>query len=164
MMPTENVTYTTPDGVERILRFTLGARRRIAEWFNEPDVIVILQKISDGALPDIAYAMMYDAAGDPPEGLDRKTFAESLDDGVPLLAAVMSAVGKGATPKNELEAMLREAKQKETTRLIGSVFGASPDIASISAQVNSGGLQSGSIPHSVTVTANASGLPTSEAA
>lgn len=138
-MPTPTVTYTTPDGVERVLRFTLGARRRIAERFKEPNVMTIITKIGDGALPEIAYCMMYDEEGNPPAGLLMRSFQESVDDATPILAAVMSAVQKGAVPPNELEAMLRKAQQEMAEKaLIGSAPGVSPDIASDSPLENSG--------------------------
>lgn len=159
MMPTERVTYTTPDGVERELRFTLGARKRIAEKFGMPDIKGIFATFGDGALPDLAYAMMFDAHGKPP-ALDIVEFAENTDDPLPLLAALMSAATKGRTPKNELEALLRKAQQMEVEKLIGSTFGASPDSASDSQLKNSGGSPNPNLTHSATDTAIASAQPT----
>lgn len=139
MTPTAPVTFTTPDGVERILRFTLGARKRIAERFHELSIQVVLNRLGEGAVPEIAYCMMFDEAGDPPKDLDAKRLCEGLDDGIPLLAAIMAAVSKGALPKNELEALLREAQEMEAKKLIGSVFGRLLDSASKSQQQSSGG-------------------------
>lgn len=139
MSPTETVTYTTPDGVERDLRFTLGARKRIAEKFGMPSIQDIFTKYGDGALPEIAYAMMYDQQGKPPAGLDLSALAEGVEDPLPLLAALMSAASKGATPKNELEALLRTAQQMEVAKLIGTTFGPLPGSVSNSPTPNSGG-------------------------
>lgn len=160
MMPTEIVTYTTPDGVERVLRFTLGARKRIADAFGIPDIQAIFAKYGDGALPQLAFAMMFDANGDAPGGLDVVQFAEGVDDPLPLLAALMSAATKGATPKNVLEALLRKAQQMEVEKLIGSTFGASPDSASESQPKNSGGLLSENSTLSASDSANQSASPT----
>src|SRR5690348_5984389 len=107
MLPVSGVSYTTPDGVERPLRFTLGARKRIAEKFGEPNLQRIFVKFGDGALPDIAYALMFDEKGKPPADLDPAELAERLtdDEAVALLAAVMSAASKGKVEKKELEAL-----------------------------------------------------------
>jgi hypothetical protein len=159
MMPTETVTFTTPDKVERVLRFTLGARKRIAEMFKEPNIQTVLNQFGDGALPDLAYCMMFDAAGDPPKGLDVKRFAEELDDATPLLAAIMSAVSKGAAPKNELEALLRKAQEMEAEKLIGSILGRSPFSASESQQPSSGGVPTENSTPSVPDTESSSDSP-----
>jgi hypothetical protein len=157
MMPIAEVPYTTPDGVERSLRFTLGSRKRIAERFKEPDLKKVMALYGDGALPEIAYCMMYDEKGKPPKGLDAEEFAESLDEdaAVPLLAAVMSAADRGRTPKNELEAMLRE-----TMAQTGSISGASPASVSGSPPESSGPAPNESLTPSVTVTeTNSAPLP-----
>lgn len=168
MLPTDPVTYKTPDGVERALRFTLGARKRIAIAFPGcgSDVQVALAQCGDGALPEIAYACMYDEDGNPPVGLTAARLAESLDgdDAIALMAAVMSAAGKGRTPKNEIEALLRKAQQTEIERLTGISFGASPGSASESQPANSGASLSENSMPSATGTESASGSPTIAAA
>ncbi len=147
MLPTEPVTYKTPDGVERNLRFTLGARKRIAIAFPgcASDVQAAIREYGDGALPEIAYACMYDENGEPPAGLTAAGLAESLDgdDTVGLMAAILSAAAKGKTPKNEIEAMLRKARQEETQNQPGISSGASPASASESLPPNSGASPNG---------------------
>lgn len=159
MMPTAPVTFTTPDGVERLLRFTLGARKRIAEMLCAGSLIEVLNRYGDGALPTIAYAMMYDAHGDPPAGLVLADFAESVDDAPPLMAAIMSAASKGRIPKNELEAQLRKAAEMEATKLIGSLSGALPGSVSEFQPPNSGGAPTANSTLSASDTASSSDSP-----
>lgn len=103
------VKYTTPDGVERELRATLGARKRIAARFKQSDVMKIVSQFGDGSLPEIAYALMYDSKGNPPQGLDVVEFAESLDteDATDLFAHILSAFQRGRTSPNEIAEALK---------------------------------------------------------
>ncbi len=97
-----------PDGTKRHVRATNGARRRIANHFGELDVQKILIEKGDAALGEIAYFMMYDENGKPPE-ISMERFTESLtwDAGVTLLALVMAAFTQGKTSPNEMLALLQ---------------------------------------------------------
>lgn len=121
------VKYTTPDGVERELRATLGARKRIAERFGKSDIGGVLQQFGDGALPEIAFAMMYDRKGKAPADLTAAELAEDLApaEATKLLAHVLSAFGQGKTSPNDIAealAMLLEETDPvaAVTRIIGS--------------------------------------------
>jgi hypothetical protein len=143
------VPYVTPEGAERNLRFSQGAKRRIAQRFGaKQNIAEILQKEGDDAIVECAYAMMYDEDGKPPSDLSLDRFYEAFrpDQMVELLAAVMSAVTQGETPKNELEALFgkmmslrEESMRSEIQRIIGPGFGASVGSASDLQNVSSGG-------------------------
>lgn len=141
------VKYTTPDGVERDLRFTFGAQRRIVDRLG-CTAIEALQKYQNGALPEILYACMYDEQGKPPENLDPISFSENADpeDAAGMMAALMSAVSKGKTPKNVLEALIRRQMEDEfSLQTLGSRLGVSPDSVSDSAIPISGTSPSASL-------------------
>lgn len=129
--------------VERELRFTLGARKRIEDKFGK-GLLQALKEQGYGALPDILYALMHDRKGKPPD-FDVEELRENLpaDGGVEILAAVMSAATQGQTPKNEIEALLKLEQEKEARKmleeLIGSGSGVSADSASGSPTDSSGG-------------------------
>ena len=110
------VEFVTPDGVTRQIRATNGARRRIAAHFGEPNVQKILADKGDGALSEIAYMMMYDADGKPPE-ISLARFSESLSwgDGMALLALVLSAFSQGQTSPNEMQAQLTAVQELSQT-------------------------------------------------
>lgn len=126
------VTLTTPDGVERLLRFTLGARKRISGKFGTSDLRAILNEHDAGALPDILWCLMHDAEGKPPE-VSVAWLAENIavTDQAEVLAAIVSAASQGKAPKNELEALI-------TASLTGSTFGPTVLSASDSPTTKSG--------------------------
>lgn len=133
------VTIATPDGVERQVRFTLGARRRLQARFGNDAIPAILQEHGDGALAEVLYLCLYDAKGKPPADLDKDELAENLagDAGREILAAIIAAASQGRTTKNEAEAMLEKAADLSAGR-IGSASGASAGIASDSPTGTSG--------------------------
>jgi hypothetical protein len=138
------VTITTPDGVERELRFTLGARKRIHEIFGF-GFQEALDKYDSGAFPGILYALMHDSTGKPPE-VTIEWLAENLpaDSSNEILASIMSAGSQGKASPKEIEALLAQAQQAaadaERLKRIGSTSGPSVRSASESAQTTSGGV------------------------
>ena len=142
------VPFTTPDGAERNLRFSQGAKRRMNLRFgvgkSVPD---ILKEHGDNAILECAYFMMYDEDGKPPADLTVDRLFEQLapQQMTELLAAVMSAMTQAETPKNELETLLKRAQdltvQSEIQKLIVSGSGVSADSVSDSVSESSGGPQ-----------------------
>lgn len=129
--------FTTPDGVERELRFTLGARRRILDYLglNLKDA---LNKYDSAAFPEVLFALLHDDKGKPPDGITVSSLAESLpaDSAGEILAAIYAAASNGRLEKNELEPLIRKAM---TAALTGSDSGASVPSSSDSQTSNSGG-------------------------
>jgi hypothetical protein len=131
-------------GVERELRFTHGAVKRIHEQFGM-GVKEALNAYDVGALPGILYALMHDRKGKPPEGVDVAELAESLpvEDAPIYMAAVQSAMMQGRVPKEQLEVAIRQKMQeeaeKEIARLTGSPSGHSAADVSGSLTDSSGG-------------------------
>jgi len=115
------VTIETPDGVKRELRFTLGARKRIAEIFRM-QMTEALNKLGDGAIPGILWALLHDSDGKPPE-VSITWLEENLpaDAATELHAAIMSAVVQGKTSKKDIEDLLRAIQEarKPTTLASG---------------------------------------------
>lgn len=141
------VPYTCPDGVERLLRSTRGAKQLMGEKFGrDKSLIDILNERGDDALIDIAIFMMYDDQGNPPD-ITPKRFAfampQTTDATAGLMAAVMSALSQGQTPKNELEARVKDfletQARAETEKLMSLVSGPSADSASDSQTASTGG-------------------------
>ena len=142
MTPLKPVVLVTPDGVSREVRDTPGARKRIFERYQESNFLKIAQERGDWALFEVAYLMMYDRKGRPPEGLTLDEFMEdsATASRAEILAAVMSAVTNGEKSKNELEALLTKAETEIST---GSISGPSEPSASDSPTENSGGATPG---------------------
>lgn len=135
------VEFELADGSKRQIRATNGARRRIANHFGESDLQKILTEKGDGALGEVAYLMMFDADGNPPN-ISMARFTESLpwSDGTKLLALVFSAFSQGQISPNEMEAQLnavQELSQKLETNT-GLNSGASAESPSDSPTPNSG--------------------------
>jgi len=136
MAEIKSTTYKTPDGVERALRFTHGARRRIVDRFG-CGAKQAMDKYGDGALAGILYACMYDGDGKPPDDLTVEQLEESVNaaDSVEMLAVFVEAVANGKMEKNE-GAKLREAltrgMEAQTKNLTGTPSGASQDSTSAS--------------------------------
>ncbi len=157
--------FTTPDGVERQLRFTLGARRIIQDSFGMT-LKEALDKYDSGAFPEILYALMHDDKGNPPEGVTVQSLKFNLaaEDSTEILAAIMAAASNGKTEKKEIEALLKENLKKRTAPL-GSASGASAPTPELSdSQTGSSGgdtLSARSSPE-LTATANGNGLPITE--
>ena len=127
-------------GVERELRSTIGAHQMIEEHFG-CGINKALKEQGTKALIYCAFAFLHDASGDPPEGLTEKSisFSVSLDQFPALAAAVMSAVTQGKASKNDLEALIITALEKELEDKTGSPSGPSALNASESATETSGG-------------------------
>lgn len=145
MNPTTPVTYTTPDGVTRPVRVTIGAEKRIAEKFGKP-FPVVLNQYDVAALPDILYLCMFDdaAGGKPPKGL-APNWGDALepdtDMKVEMTATLMAANSRGALKKSDLieatkAVLMEEALRK--MRTLGLNFGPSPDSVSESPAESSG--------------------------
>ena len=151
MTPLNVVTLVTPDGVSREMRDTPGARKRIYDRYGEPNFIEIARMKGDWALFEVAWLMMHDRKGKPPEGLTLDEFMETASSAsrTELLAAIMSAVSNGEKSKNELEALLTQAEAS-----IGSASGPSAGSASDSVNESSGGATPGpnSLPESTAIT------------
>ena len=145
------VVLTTPDGVDRELRFTLGARKRIVDRFGM-DMQSALNKYDSGAYPEILFALMHDSKGQPPVGVSVDELSESLapEDGPEILAAILSAASQGKKTKNELEPLIRAAMDAAMMQTTGSTSGASPLAPLDSPTNNSGGdiLTAKSLPES----------------
>ena len=143
-----SVPYTTPDGAQRNLRFSQGAKRRMNLRFgvgkSVPD---ILKEHGDNAILECAYFMMYDKDGNPPENLSLDALFEQFppQQMTELLAAVMSAMTQAETPKNELETLLKTVQdmaiQTEIQKLTGIGSGVSAGSVSDSESESSGGPQ-----------------------
>jgi hypothetical protein len=131
------VTFISPDGVERQVRFTLGARKRIHALYGTSDIARALDQQGDAAAVGMLHACMYDEKGNPPE-VSLSELEESLtgDSAVEIISTLMSAATQGRTPKNEIEAVLLKAMGLETQT--GSTSGASVDTASDSPTPTSG--------------------------
>lgn len=127
-------------GVERELRSTIGAHQMIEDRFG-CGINQALKEQGTRALVYVAFAFLHDAAGNPPADITEKTIAFSLPlDRFPALAAaVMSAVTQGKASKNELEALIVTALEKELESRTGLPSGPSALSASESATVISGG-------------------------
>lgn len=137
------VTLTTPDGVSREMRDTPGARKRIFDRFKEKNFINLAKEQGDWVLFEVAYLMMYDRDGNPPKDLTLGQLMEEssvASDSNELLAGIMSAVSNGARSKNELEALLKTAREAlEREALTGLTSGVSVGSVSDSASESSGG-------------------------
>jgi hypothetical protein len=134
------VTFTTPDGVERKLRATQGARLRIYERFGK-HVQEVLNTYGDAAFADILFALMHDEKGKPPKGLTVEELRESLpmDSGAEIMAVIMAAFSQGKSDPNELRALLEKAMETQTQTTTGSSSTDSVHSASESPLSNSGG-------------------------
>ncbi len=155
------VYYTTPDGVERLVRYHLGAEKRVAELFKMPLAQAIAQ-YDKAAYPGILWCLMHGPRGIPPVGLDRVDFEESAGaEEVPkMMAAILSAFSKGRMEKNEIEVLIKAGLQKQIDQLTGSRFGRSVVSASISPKTTSGGSVAESSLPSASATVNDSPLTT----
>lgn len=123
------VKYTAPDGVERLLRFTLGARRRIAAEFGTANIQQILQTYDFGAVPRLVYQCLFDERGKAPDitvEQFEEIFPADNDIAAEALAALISAATQGVTEKNEIEAQIKENLRS----LTGSGSGLSESSAS----------------------------------
>lgn len=124
-----------PDGVEREVRFTLGAQRRIHERFGGT-IQDALNKHGDGVLAELVYLCMYDGKGQPPADLTLVEFAEMLPGGgVETFAVLLSAISQGQVPKEQAEALIQKALEMSRT---GFISGASAESALASTMMTSG--------------------------
>lgn len=111
------VKITLPDGIERDLRFTLGAKKMIVDLLGMP-MKEALDKYDSGAFPEILYALMHDERGNPPSvSVEWMQLHIPADAAPEIMAAVMSAAVQGKRPKNEIEALVN-AQLEENQRMI----------------------------------------------
>jgi hypothetical protein len=126
------------DGVERELRFTLGARKMIVDLLGM-HMRDALNKYDSGAFPAILFALLHDEKGKP--SVDLAWLESNLidEDSAEIMAAIMAAGSQGKASKNELEALVRKAMEMESQEMTGSISVASQPSASDSAAMSSGG-------------------------
>jgi len=163
--------YTTPDGVERDLRFTQAAQFRIA-----------MEKERQGGAPPyfVLWAMLFDEDDNPPAFVDGPRAGQTLTAGwlganlAPLdrtriMAAISEATTGAALEKKIVEEMERRALE-ETQRLAGQISGLSLESVSDSKEappvqadsaVSSGGSRRKSSRRSVNGSPNANESPLS---
>lgn len=109
------VTITLPDGKERELRFTLGARKRIHDMFGM-GLQEALQKMSDAAIPGVLHCLLYDDKGQEPDvSVDWITNNIPGDAALEVTAAIMSAVVQGRASKNAIEGLMTRAITESLT-------------------------------------------------
>lgn len=115
MSPVTPVTIAI-DGVERELRFTHGAAKRIVDTFGM-SMRDALNKYDAGAFPGILHALMYDRKGQPPN-LTVEELGELLpmDGATETMAAIIAAMNQGKIPKEQIEAMLTKAMEQEAMK------------------------------------------------
>lgn len=133
--------FTTPDGVERELRNTHGAKKRIMQLFGMP-WREALNKYDSGAFPEILFALMHDVNGQPPEGITVLYLAENMSDtdSPEVMGAIMEALTNGAIEKKAYATAMRKVLKEQLEKmLIGSNSGASALSASDSLTSSSGG-------------------------
>lgn len=130
--------FTTPDGVQRELRSTPGARKLIVD-LTGMQLKPALDKYDSGAYPEILFALLHDSKGNPPDGITVEYLRWNLSDsdGVEIMASIMAAYSNGKLEKKDLEPMLKKAMSAETGT--GSKSGASAPSSSESPTNNSGG-------------------------
>lgn len=133
------VKLTLPDGVERELRFTLGAQKLIVDLTGML-LRDALNKYDSGAFPEILYALMHDEEGEPP-AVSLKWLRNNLPlTAAPeIMAAILSAMVQGQAPKNEIEALVKKEMESQNQNQNGSLSSASPPSASGSVVEISGG-------------------------
>lgn len=132
----------TPDGVERELRFTLGAEKRIHDLYGKP-TMAVFQDQGDSAIPGLVWAMLHDAKGNPPVGYDSPAaLAEEIcpQDRVEYGAALLHAISNCSVEKKTIETALKTA-MGISQDLIGSNSEPTPSSVSESSMMpDSGGL------------------------
>jgi hypothetical protein len=116
------VSVVCPDGVERELRFTLGARRRISQYFGM-DIADVLAKVGDGGIPGLLHALLWDDKSKLLAGIPESIpeFEEQFpgDSGRQYLTAVMSAMSQGKASKKDIEMLLDQAQRAAIEKLTG---------------------------------------------
>lgn len=128
-------------GVERELRFTPGARKRIAERFGTENLLQVARDKGDWALYEAAWIMMFDKQGQAPAGLTLEEWMEGCSgtETKELAAAILSAVSQGRTSKNAIEEMLGAAMEAMLVEQTGSPSGLTAASVSSLPIPNSGG-------------------------
>lgn len=109
------VIITTPDGVERPLRWANGAIKMIFDEFG-CDLLQALK--TSTSLPAVLHILMHDAAGNPPD-ITREYLAWNMDpqDTAEVLGSIMSAITQGKAPKKDIETLLKAEMKKEADAL-----------------------------------------------
>ncbi len=151
--PIPSVKVTAFDGVEREIRFTFGAQRRIIDgaktasgelWagFGMP-AMQVLNRYDTAALPELLWCCMFDEKGKPPQDLDPVEWREKEDpeNGPELYGVFMECITKGRVRKNEFAAQIRTLLEESLKMMLiipGLDPGALLDKSSESAAANSG--------------------------
>jgi hypothetical protein len=138
------VLLQDPSGVERELRFTQGARKRIFEKFGSIDVTSIWQEKGDWAIAETAYYMMFDSDGNPPSAMSLDQWMEVAvgddENTTEIAAAIISAISQGKTSKNEVAERLTKIRSVAIAMIQdGLKPGLSADSVSDSPTLNIGG-------------------------
>lgn len=144
------ITHTFPDGVERTLRPTHGAHRRIETVFGMNYLEAMKAKGAD-ALPEILFALMHDEKGKPPADLTIDSLIEMIpyeaDAVLEMSAVVHACFTNGRREKKELIQIardhLKEMEEQMEAELAAKANGSSSGVSapkpSDSATNNSGG-------------------------
>jgi hypothetical protein len=123
--------------VERELRFTFGAQRRIVKEFG-CDLYNAFASLGDVALPGVLYCLMHDENGKPPEGLTAARFQETADpeETLSMMEALYAAMEQGKAPKNVLAALgvaIEQMKgEKKPKAPVQTMSGSPPGVSPIS--------------------------------
>lgn len=126
-MPITRATFVTPDGIERMLRFSKAAQFRMS-----------LEKQKSGAVSDYftAWAMMFDEDGNPPTFVDphpragQAMTAEWLGENLamsdtPKLIAANAEAVTGSVLEKKIVDDLERIEEEKTQRLSGLISGLS---------------------------------------
>ena len=137
------VTITTPDGVERILRFTHGAELRVERHLKQPlsslflsegknnlEALSVIHKNASA----IAYFCLPWDNGKPPQGIEEGTLGElySPVEMGELVAALFECISQGAVKKKDVSQILQTMQEQVQQAITGNSPGASQEPISIS--------------------------------
>lgn len=142
------VSYTTPDGVERKVRSSLGAQKRVTERFGD-NLQAALNKHGAAMLAELLYLYLYDEKQNPPKDLTVAELEEMLPSSQESLVEILSVIGsantQGAIDKKNFAERIRAALQKAAEQLnTGSESGVSLELFSDLIQPSSGASLGGS--------------------
>lgn len=115
------IIFTTPDGVERVLRFTLAARKRNVDLLRDnPADEIGNRHPTDDQIPILLYNCMFDdQKGTPPPGITPAYLLENyeptqLED---LYAQYVALRSQGKVDKKKVLELFAIAKQAEAERI-----------------------------------------------
>jgi len=166
MRPAQPVFFTTPDGIEREVRFGFRQQKAIVERYGDGmNIVAVLNKYGDSVLPELLFMCLAGRGGKPPEGLTEEQLMDDLDldQSADVMATLLCAAKRGKVEKKMIEEAIRKGDMKEVARLTGSISGLSLDSNSDSQTMNSGTSPSESLSPSSTDSRSESEPGTSEA-